>query len=319
MVGRLLPLIVGSLMLGGCAAPAVDPGASPPTPTPVATPSLVVTAPSALPAMPSGATAAPDVTAVPSPSHAASPAAEAWDLLWVSDSSGSGGVPQAYADRLGSDLGVTVEVHPAWTGSLTAGTVLRTLRGANDGVLLSSGSGPVDLPELVRDADVIVVSGNPADSPTTGHPQGGSCAISYDPEPACESPTACGPDTWQQYEQDLVAIFDEIFRIRDGRPVVLRTHDWYLPWGPVATWRACDQVKVCAACFDEFSAAIHRAAASRGVPVAGYLHAFSGPDGDRPLPSDWTRDDVHPTAAGAEELAGVMADLGYDPVAPIGH
>jgi lysophospholipase L1-like esterase len=71
-------------------------------------------------------------------------------------------------------------------------------------------------------------------------------------------------------------------------------------------------------CWQELSDAIHRSAATRDVPVAGYLDAFSGPDGRTPLPSAWTVDDVHPSATGAEALAGVMADLGYDLVAPPG-
>jgi hypothetical protein len=52
--------------------------------------------------------------------------------------------------------------------------------------------------------------------------------------------------------------------------------------------------------------------------VAGYYAAFSGPDGKTPLPSAWTSDDVQPSAVGAEALAGVVADLGYDLVAPPG-
>ena len=53
--------------------------------------------------------------------------------------------------------------------------------------------------------------------------------------------------------------------------------------------------------------------------MAGYYAAFSGPNGDQPLSSDWTRDELHPSQAGAEALAAVMADLGYEPVAPTGH
>jgi lysophospholipase L1-like esterase len=63
---------------------------------------------------------------------------------------------------------------------------------------------------------------------------------------------------------------------------------------------------------------VHRAAADRNLPIAGYYAAVSGPAGDQPLPSAWTWDDVHPSAAGAEQLAAVMADLGYDPLAPAG-
>jgi hypothetical protein len=83
-----------------------------------------------------------------------------WDLLWVSDSTGSGGVPEAYARRIEADLRVAVRVHDAWTSSLAAKTVLTILRGANGGVLFSAGSGKANLPELVREAEAIVVSGN---------------------------------------------------------------------------------------------------------------------------------------------------------------
>ena len=70
-------------------------------------------------------------------------------------------MPEAYVRRIEADLGVAVRVHDAWKPSLAAKTVLTTLRGANGGVLFSAGSGKANLPELVREAEVIVVSGNP--------------------------------------------------------------------------------------------------------------------------------------------------------------
>ena len=48
------------------------------------------------------------------------PRPEVWDLVYISDSLGSGGVPAAYAALIERDLGVTVEVHDMWTGGLTA-------------------------------------------------------------------------------------------------------------------------------------------------------------------------------------------------------
>ncbi len=314
---RLGGLLLVGVLVAACAGGGASPTAAPSTtaPPPSATPAATA-APSA-PAPPPSVS--PPVTAAPSPSPAPSASDEAWDLLWVSPSTGSGGVPEAYARRIEADLGVSVRVHDAWTMNLSARTVLKTLRGMNDGILMSSGSGEVNLPELVRDAEVIVVQGSPTDSPTASHPWDYHCPDYVGPNPVCGSNTSCGPETWVQYEADLVAIFDEIFRIRGGRPVILRTADIYLPWGAAAGWQACDQVRICAACFGEFSDAIHRAAAARGVPVAGYYAAFSGPNGDQPLPSDWTRDELHPSEMGAVALAGVMADLGYEPVAPTGH
>jgi hypothetical protein len=130
-------------------------------------------------------------------------------------------VPEAYARRIEADLGVAVRVHDARTSSLAAKTVLTALRGANGGVLFSAGSGKANLPELVREAEVIVVSGNPVDSPTAAHPWDCDCSLGFDPNPRCGVVTSCGPERWAQYETNLEAIFDqifdEIFALRDGR------------------------------------------------------------------------------------------------------
>jgi lysophospholipase L1-like esterase len=295
MDGRAVRLILVGVLVAACSGS----GATATVGSPTSGPSLTA---------PAVATAAP----------ALSPPAKPMNVVWISDSSGSGGVPEAYGRRIEADLGVTVQVQSAWTGGLSIKRILDVLQGAEDGVIQTVGSGKVNLSDLVRDADVIVVSGNPLRSDTPGHPQGQGCPEYFDPNPPDDPVTESGPETWQQYEANIVAVIDEIFKFREGRPVILRTHDWYLPWGPLATWTSLDRVDACVAAWHEFSAAIHRAAAQRNVPVAGYYAAFSGPNGDQPLPSAWTSDDVHPSAAGAEALAGVMADLGYDLVAPPG-
>lgn len=301
MVHRVAGLVVVSILIAGCAGGDASPSAA----------SAAAAPPTAAPAV----TVAPSATESPAESSAASPAAEAWDLVWISDSSGSGGIPEAYGQRIEADLGIPVVVHDAWTGGLTARNLLEKLRGKDDGMLGSFGSGPVNLPELVRDAEVIVVSGNPEGS---GLADTWNCAIYFEEEPACKQTTDCGPAFFEPYVADIEAIFDEIFKIRDGRPVILRTNDWYLPWGPAQTWATCNQTTVCAGCWREYSDAIHRAAAAHGVPVAGYYAAFSGPNGDQPLPSDWIVDDVHPSKTALDAFVGVIADLGYDPVAPTG-
>jgi hypothetical protein len=238
---------------------------------------------------------------------------ETWDLLWLSDSTGSAGTPWQYADHIRQDAGVEVDVTDGWTMGLGAGIILDTLRGRNDG-MLHAYSGAIDLATEIREAEVIMVSGSPASLLPEDHVY---CATAPEPSPKCSpQPDACGPEMWKAYEETLQAIFDEIFRIRGGEPVILRTHDSYLPWGPAAVWKACDCVELCLECGRQMSAAIHRAAASRGVPVADYLTTFSGPDGDQIMPEGWTPDGVHPTVEASAELAKVMAGLGYEPVAP---
>jgi hypothetical protein len=159
-----------------------------------------------------------------------------------------------------------------------------------------------------------VITGNAGDAMKLS----GGCQGKFDPAPSCGATPGCGPEAYAPLESDLVAIFDEVFKLREGRPVILRTYDWYLPWGPRVTWQACSILEPCVECIQrQLSAAIHRAAAARGVPVAGYMAAFNGPNQDEALPSPWIKGDgVHPTAEGAEHLADVVAALGFEPVTP---
>ena len=242
--------------------------------------------------------------------------AETWDLVVISDSLLSGGVATDYAARIERDLGVTVRVHDLWTANLTARDVLDKLRGKDGRFVTSGGSGRHNLLELIPEAEVIVVVGSPDESVTADHPWDWDCPVGLQGDAACEEVNGvCGPETWTQYEADLEAVFEEVFALRGGEPVILRTVDWYLPWGPLENWRACGCEEVCKGCWAEFSAAIHRAAAAHRVPVAGLLEAFSGADLARDMPREYMGN-LGPSAGGAAAIADVLAALGYDPVAP---
>ena len=93
-------------------------------------------------------------------SPAPSATGEAWDLLWISDSTGMGGAQWLYADRIREDVGVEVDVTDGWMPGQDATMILDTLRGRNDGVLTVY-TGTIDLAQEIRDAEVIMVSGNP--------------------------------------------------------------------------------------------------------------------------------------------------------------
>jgi len=250
-------------------------------------------------------------TAVPSTTAAVR---EVWDLVYISDSSGWG-VADAYAARIAADnLGIAVEVHDLWRGSLPATLVLEALRTGN--YFNSDEGGVVKLPPLIAEAEVIVVYGNPNGSESVENPWDWNCAFGLEYQPVCRQSTACGPETFEQYESDLAAIYDEIFAIRDGAPVILRTADWYMPWGPLQTWTECEHGDVCRQCWRNFSDAIHRVAERYNVPVAGLLDAFSGAELNEQFPKEFTADDVHPNADGAAAIAAVLGDLGYAPVDP---
>lgn len=247
------------------------------------------------------------------PSVTVAPTNEVWDLVYISDSSGRG-VADKYAARIEQDLGVEIEVHDLWQGALSAKTILEGLEG--DVKFSTTNQGRVWLREFIGEAEVIVVYGNPGESESQSHPWDWECALRLDTNPECNESTSCGPETFSQYEADLSAIYEKIFSIRSNRPVILRTADWYLPWGPLQVWRDCDHESVCKECWRNFSDAIHRVADRHGVPAAGLLEAFSGPDLKEEMPREYIADDVHPSEEGAIAIADVLANLGYEPVSP---
>jgi hypothetical protein len=210
---------------------------------------------------------------------------------------------------------VQVEVHDLWGGELSARNILDALRGGTGWTSVAKFI-VVDPVPFIEEAEVIVVYGNWWGSESAEHPMDWNCAVGLETDPDCQETTSCGAETFAQFEANLAAIFEEIFAIRGGEPVILRTADWYLPWGPLETWRECGHEEICKQCLLNWSDAIHRVANEYGVPVAGLLKAFSGPDLSLAMPREFIRDDVHPSDEGSAAIADVLADLGYEPVAP---
>jgi hypothetical protein len=224
-------------------------------------------------------------------------------------------VADEYAARIERDLGVQVEVHDLWGDELNARTILNALRGG-PGWMSVEKFIIVDPVPYIEQAEVIVVYGNLLGSVSAELPLDWSCANSLETDQDCQETISCGEETLALFEADLDGIFEEIFAIRGGKPVILRTVDWYIPWGPLETWRACGQEKICMQCYLKWSDAIHRVADEYGVPVAGLMKAFSGPDLSLEMPREFIRDDVHPSDEGAAAIADVLANLGYEPVEP---
>ena len=301
-------VLITGILLVGCSAPAAatTPELQMITITPVP--------PSATPTLVSPTVTNTLVLPTATPTLSSSKVSEVWDLVYISDSTGWG-VADEYAARIEQDLGVQVEVHDLWGGALPALTILDALRGKPHTWVSYTSEKHVDPLPYIEMAEVIVVYGNWWGSQTKENPWVWSC-YEEEPYPACRETTSCGPETFAQYEANLAAIFEEIFVIRDGEPVILRTADWLLPWGPLEKWRACGQEQICKQCLLNWSDAIHRVADEYGVPVAGLLKAFSGPNLDREIPKEFFKDDVHPSAKGVAAIADVLADLGYEPVAP---
>ena len=240
------------------------------------------------------------------------PASQPWDLVYISDSSGWF-VARFYARHIRQARRVKVRVHDEWQSGLAAVTILQALR--------TSGHPWI---RMVRNAEVIVVYGNPAGLGIKDFERGGChCLATF----GCRAPLAVTPRTWRPYVATLKTIYKRIFELRKGKPVILRTANWYVPmishapnspfYAPMS-WERAGIVEVCTRWQEEWQAAIARAAAAYRVRVADVYSAFNGP-GHRedPFAKGYLQaDGIHPSNAGRAVIAQRLAGLGYAKVKP---
>jgi len=111
-----------------------------------------------------------------------------WDVVVIGDSS-LWGVAEPYAKRIEADRGVKVNLHDEWQGALSAGVILKALRGDPGDSLTRE-----KWPQLIRDAEVLVLFGNPMDSLAPEiRDAGWSCVSSSDPGRVEPGPEAFAP------------------------------------------------------------------------------------------------------------------------------
>jgi len=230
---------------------------------------------------------------------------EQWDLLWISDSSGWG-VAEIYAAYIEEDTGIPVNVYDYWDGGLSAGTILDILEGGNHpDVELDK------IPELIPEVEVIVFYANPEESVDADDPMDWNCGQS----PLKTYVNTCEMDTFALYTQHLESIYEHIFELRDGRPLIIRAYDAYNP--ALARWEKDGTFDACQVCWGNYNTAIHQAAAKFNIPVAKVYDAWNGPDHDQdPNVKGYTKDGIHPNELGAQVIAEELRKLGYDPVTP---
>jgi len=226
-----------------------------------------------------------------------------WDLVFISDSSGWG-VANAYAQFIEEDTGIPVVVHDLAIGGLSAGRVLIALRGESRHARLS------ELPELLREAEVVVLEANPMDSISEDHPGDWNCV-----DFGWLYVNACGSETFDAYRADLETIYDAIFALRGNKPVIVRARDLYnFP----TRWEEEGVGEACATCWANFLQAIYEVAAEYNVPVARVFDTYNGPNHDEdPEAKGLTlRHDVHPSPEGVTAQAQILRELGYEPTTP---
>jgi len=247
-----------------------------------------------------------------------------WDLLIITDST-NWGVGQYYAKLIESDMNVKVNLHDCWVGGLSIGSVLKTLQsGGSINPYVWDKYCQRPWSDLVKEAEVMVLYGNPVDSkPPDGSwdiPGNSSVCVwgGYEGKnllPGFDTYKAnmlksCAPEKLTTYKADLGAVIDEIDRIREGRPLILRMTDFYIAWH--SSWLKNGLDEVCTTCIGSHSEAIRQVAEQHGVPVANTMVGFNGKDYMSEIPAGFIRSDgSHPADAGAYFIAKLLQQTGY--------
>jgi lysophospholipase L1-like esterase len=212
----------------------------------------------------------------------------------------SGNFNARYAAMLEEDFGVDVEIRNHTVGGQRTDDFLEQLR-TNDG-----------LREDLADADVVTLV-IPNDE--WGEPfQTAAGADGRDPsECGGDDNQQCLRDVIASYEQYVDQIFDELTTIVDPAETLIRVLDFYQFGTNMMTQEAFD---VTYPYWREGQEYVEQVAGQHGIPVAQVFDDFMGTDGlyiDLVADGLVDPDGIHPTAEGAERMAMLTHDLGYNP------
>jgi hypothetical protein len=254
-----------------------------------------------------------------------------WDLLLISDSS-NWGVGQYYAKLIEADIGVKVNLHDCWVGGMPIGSALQALQSGKSlypALVTSNCQSPWSddaWTKQIKEAEVMVLFGNPWDSV----PPNGAWDIPENPLVTCNEGgyygnismpldeanqkrilNSCAPETFATYKAHLGAFLDEIDKIREGRPLILRITDYYLSFHSV--WNENGVDEICTTCISNSLEAVQQVAKEHGVPLANTLVALNGEDylSDPREAGYIGYDGAHLSEAGAQFVATLLQQTGY--------
>jgi lysophospholipase L1-like esterase len=227
-----------------------------------------------------------------------------WKLVVIGDSS-LWLLADAFAAQVEADTGVTVIPDDRTVGGLSAGKVLQGLTTQDTGNLRLD-----TLREALAEADVVVMFVNPEDSMEANAGAALGKCFGFSPT----TPPSTG--AFDGYTEDLTAIWAEIFRLRKGKPTVLRATDIYMPL--VSRWQERGMFEACTAWWEQLSEADRAVADAYGIPFLSRYDAYNGPDHtEDPREKGYIRSDgEHPTPLAAQMTAQLLSEMGYAPVSP---
>ena len=227
-----------------------------------------------------------------------------WHLVVIGDSS-LWELGEAYATQIEKDVGVQVELTDFANEAGSAGEVLEVLRTGK-----SSNMRLENLPEILKEAEVVVIFLNPEDSVVLENPLDlDGCFYSL-------PPGSCDPATFEKYTADMKAIWAEIIKLRKGKATILRATDLYNPL--VSPWKEHGVFEACIECWVNMSNAARLAAEAYDIPFLSRLDAFGGKNHEEdPREKGFiSSDGEHPSELGAQYTAELLSQMGYEPVTP---
>ncbi len=255
----------------------------------------------------------PEPTLTPQPTSTPEPETldelAEWDLVYMSDSTGSG-IPYILKSYIEEDTGKSVILHDYVISGLPAYRVLKALRGETENMIPEK---MAQLAEVISEAEVIIFYGNPEEIPEMeGVERDIRACMNHGKKP----PDQCQPEVYQPYTEVLEEIYEEIFRLRDGKPTIIRAADFY---NPMIKWHRNFGIEdECVKCWTTFNEAVWAAAEAYNVPVVSAYRTFNGPDyREDPLEKGYLGNDrTHPGKEGMQAMAETIRQAGYDPVQP---
>ena len=289
LLQQMFGLISVLLLLAGCGGAQIAPTATPalPTATPIPPTATLTVAPTPTPVPLTAATVI------------AARGDKEWDYVVMGDSLTFRLMPR-YAAHLERDLGIKVIPHDWARGGHGSSYLLEDLR--------------TD-PELRRDigeAEVVIfdigfaVFETPANTYSFGSP--GACGGTDNQD--------CLREALKVYKADTDAIIAEIVSLRSPSDALIRTMDTYQ--FEVREFKAAGAFEVINTYWQDANEHVIQVASEHHIPVARVYAAFMGPNGDEdPRDKGYVvHDGVHPTEEGADLMAELFRELGYEYAPP---
>lgn len=227
---------------------------------------------------------------------------EPWDLLYMGCQFGGpdAGLSNAYAQRAAEALGIEVRVHDWTISDLSPEKLFQQLK-------LST------YEDTVRDAEIIVVG--------SLHPHileylGKAEACVLDSTEGRDPPAPIESDDWETYRDQLNAVYQRIWELREGVPTVLRAIDHPAPL--VSVWRQAGIDQECTAIWDDWATVMNESAAANAATLVSLYDLLNGSGRDEdPIEMGYAESPYGlSTSSGAAIIGDALAAVGFEPAPP---